>query len=179
MWNCFYWPFSKTVNHQFTWKSWKSGTGCFHSLPDFLIHCLPSSLTQAFPLQKWVGNFTKFVDLWDMRHEKTVFKVCVLVITNEVLVGWGPTNPSLGMTLTIKYYFPAFIHYIPCVVGVIPKEGSAGKEGLAVQQPTNPSLGMTTTKTLRSVFSWCASWIKRWIMGRPRKRGMNLMLPFS
>ena len=28
------------------------------------------------------------------------------------LAGWGPANPSLGMTPTIKYYSTAFIDYI-------------------------------------------------------------------
>ncbi len=47
-----------------------------------------------------------------MCHKKTDRKVFVVVIPNEGLVGWGPTNPSLGMTPTIKYYSTTFIHYI-------------------------------------------------------------------
>ncbi len=47
-----------------------------------------------------------------MRHEKTDLKVFVVVIPKEGLAGWGPTNPSLGMTPTMKYYSTAFIDYI-------------------------------------------------------------------
>ena len=46
------------------------------------------------------------------RHEKTDFKVFLVVIPKEGLAGWVPANPSLGMTLTIKYYSTAFIDYI-------------------------------------------------------------------
>ena len=48
----------------------------------------------------------------DVRHKKTDFRVFVVVIPNEGLAGWGPVNPSLGMTPTIKYYSTAFIGYI-------------------------------------------------------------------
>ncbi len=48
----------------------------------------------------------------DTRHEKTDLKVLVVVIPKEGLVGWGPANPSLSMTPTIKYYSTAFIDYI-------------------------------------------------------------------
>ena len=37
-----------------------------------------------------------------MSHEKTDLKVFVVVITKEGLVGWGPANPSFGMTPTIN-----------------------------------------------------------------------------
>ncbi len=47
-----------------------------------------------------------------LRHEKTDLKIFVVVIPKEGLAGWGPTNPSLGMTPTIKYYSTAFIDYI-------------------------------------------------------------------
>ncbi len=36
----------------------------------------------------------------DAHHEKTDLKVFVAVIHKEGLAGWGPTNPSLGMTST-------------------------------------------------------------------------------
>ncbi len=49
---------------------------------------------------------------YDTHHEKTDLKVFVVVIPKEGLAGWGPANPSLGMTPTIKYYSPAFIEYI-------------------------------------------------------------------
>ncbi len=39
-------------------------------------------------------------------------KVFVVVIPKEGLAGWGPANPSLGMTPTIKYYSTNFIDYI-------------------------------------------------------------------
>ncbi len=66
------------------------------------------------------------------------------------------------------------------VVGVIPKEGSAGPE------PTNPSFGMTTTKTLRSVFSWHVSSVSgpiqiikspRWVVWF--HQGANTQLPLT
>ncbi len=47
----------------------------------------------------------------DARHEKTDLKVVVVVIPKEGLAGWGPANPSLGMTPTLKYYSTAFIDY--------------------------------------------------------------------
>ena len=75
-------------------------------------------------------------------HGKTDLKVLVVVIPKKGLAGWSPTNLSLGMTATIKYYSIAFVDY-NSVVGVIPKKGLAGPK------PANPSLGMTTTKTLR------------------------------
>ncbi len=37
------------------------------------------------------------------RHEKTDLKVFVVVIPKEELAGWGPANPSLGMTPTTEY----------------------------------------------------------------------------
>ena len=39
----------------------------------------------------------------DARHEKTDFKVFVVVILKEGLAGWGPANLSLGMTPTTEY----------------------------------------------------------------------------
>ena len=48
----------------------------------------------------------------DACHKKTDLKVFVVVIPKEELKGWGPTNPSLGMTPIIKYYSTAFIDYI-------------------------------------------------------------------
>ena len=45
----------------------------------------------------------------DARHEKTNLKIFVVVIPKEGLAGWGPANPSLGMTLTTKYYSTDFI----------------------------------------------------------------------
>ena len=36
-------------------------------------------------------------------HEKTDLKVFVDVIPKEGLVGWGPANPSLGITTTTEY----------------------------------------------------------------------------
>ena len=50
--------------------------------------------------------------LYEVHHEKTDIKVLVMVIPNKGLAGWGLTNPSLGMTLTIRYYSTAFIDYI-------------------------------------------------------------------
>ncbi len=61
------------------------------------------------------GNVSILCQLWaqnDMRHEKTDLKIFVVVIPKEGLAGWGPANPSLGITPTIKYYSTAFIHYI-------------------------------------------------------------------
>ena len=39
----------------------------------------------------------------EARHKKTGFKVFVVVIPKEGLAGWGPANPSLGMTPTTEY----------------------------------------------------------------------------
>ncbi len=39
----------------------------------------------------------------DACHEKTDFKVFVIVMPKEGLAGWGPANPSLGMTPTTEY----------------------------------------------------------------------------
>ena len=39
----------------------------------------------------------------DERHEKTDLKVFVVVIPKDGLAGWGPANPSLGMTPTTEY----------------------------------------------------------------------------
>ena len=50
--------------------------------------------------------------LFDTRHKKIDLKVFVDVIPKEGLAGWGPANPSLGMSPTIKYYSTAFIDYI-------------------------------------------------------------------
>ncbi len=36
-------------------------------------------------------------------HREKRFKVFVIVIPKEGLAGWGPANPSLGMTSTIEY----------------------------------------------------------------------------
>ena len=47
----------------------------------------------------------------DVRHEKTD-KIFVDAIPKEGLTGWGPANPSLGMTPPLKYYSIAFIDYI-------------------------------------------------------------------
>ncbi len=47
----------------------------------------------------------------DARHEKTDLKVFVVVIPKEGLAGCGPTNTSVGMTPTTKYYSTAFIDY--------------------------------------------------------------------
>ena len=44
----------------------------------------------------------------DARHGKTDLEVFVVVIPKEGLAGWGPANPSLGVTPTIKYYSAAF-----------------------------------------------------------------------
>ena len=38
-----------------------------------------------------------------VRHEKTDLKVFVIVKPKEGLAGWGPANPSLGMTQTTEY----------------------------------------------------------------------------
>ncbi len=51
-------------------------------------------------------------DTIDAHHEKTDLKVFVVAIPKEGLAGWGPTNPSLGMTPAIIYYSTAFIDYI-------------------------------------------------------------------
>ena len=40
---------------------------------------------------------------FDVRHEKTDLKVFVVAILKEGLAGWGPANPSLGITPTMKY----------------------------------------------------------------------------
>ena len=66
----------------------------------FMLQCnviSPAENEQAFPLRVQV----------DVRHEKTDLKVFVVVIPKEGLAGWGPANPSLGMTPTIKYYSTA------------------------------------------------------------------------
>ncbi len=39
----------------------------------------------------------------------TDLKVFVVVIPKEGLAGWGPANPSLGMTPTIKYYSSSLV----------------------------------------------------------------------
>ncbi len=39
-----------------------------------------------------------------MHYEKTGLNVFVVVIPKEGLVGWGPANPSLGMTPTTEYF---------------------------------------------------------------------------
>ena len=105
------------------------------------------SVFQRWPMNSWRNCLTihrltypKCVHSFDMHHEKTDRKVFVVVIPIEGLVGWGPANPSFGMAPTIKYYSNAFIDY--SVFVVIPKEGLVGP--------------LTVTKTLRSVFSWCA-----------------------
>ena len=41
--------------------------------------------------------------LCDVRHEEIDLKVFVVVIPKEGLAGWGPANPSLGMTPTTEY----------------------------------------------------------------------------
>ncbi len=41
----------------------------------------------------------------DVRHEKTDLKVFIVVIPKEGLAGWGSAHPSLGMTMTIQYYY--------------------------------------------------------------------------
>ncbi len=40
---------------------------------------------------------------FDACHEKTDLKVFVVAIIKEKLAGWGPNNPSLGMTATSEY----------------------------------------------------------------------------
>ncbi len=56
----------------------------------------------------WYDNekILKLVLAWrssfDARHEKKDLKVFVVVIPKEGLAGWGPINPSLGMTPTIN-----------------------------------------------------------------------------
>ena len=42
-------------------------------------------------------------DVYDERHKKTDLKVFIVVIPKEGLAGWGPINPSLGMTPTTGY----------------------------------------------------------------------------
>ncbi len=39
----------------------------------------------------------------DARHKNTDLKVYDVVIPKDGLAGWGPANPSLGMTLTTEY----------------------------------------------------------------------------
>ncbi len=57
--------------------------------------------------------FTRlFIPTDDTCNEKIDLKVLFVVIPKEGLEGRGPANPSLGMTLTIKYYSTAFIDYI-------------------------------------------------------------------
>ncbi len=41
----------------------------------------------------------------DTHHKKKDLCCC---LTTEGLVGWGPINPSLGMTPTIKYYSTSY-----------------------------------------------------------------------
>ncbi len=81
-----------------------------------------------------------------MRHEKTDFKVFVVVIPKE---GWASVAVPI-LLLTWHRLFENIIYDVSRVkfrkVGVIPKEGWA--------RP----FGMTTTKTLRSLFSWPASY---------------------
>ena len=50
--------------------------------------------------------------LFKVCHEETDLKVFVVVMPEEGLAGWGPSNPSFGMTLTIKYYSTACTDYI-------------------------------------------------------------------
>ena len=40
---------------------------------------------------------------YDACHEKTDLKVFIVVMLKEGLAGWGPANPSLGMTPTTEY----------------------------------------------------------------------------
>ncbi len=56
-------------------------------------HGTSTSRVQGLPVQET-----------DVCHKKTDLKVFVVVIPKEGLAGWGPANPSLGMTPTIKYY---------------------------------------------------------------------------
>ena len=48
----------------------------------------------------WQG-LCHFRDSIDVSHEKTDLKVFVVV--QEGLAGWGPANPSLGITPTREY----------------------------------------------------------------------------
>ena len=52
----------------------------------------------------------KLTKTYDAGHKKTELKI--VVIPKEGFACWDPANPSLGMTLTIKYHSNAFIDYI-------------------------------------------------------------------
>ncbi len=62
------------------------------------------SYKQKLLLQKHI--ICHVLNIKDVRHEKTDLRVFVVFIPR------GPANPSLGMTPTIKYYYPAFKDYI-------------------------------------------------------------------
>ncbi len=87
----------------------------------------------------------------EARHEKTDLKGFVAVIPKE---GWprvARAHPSFGMTPTFREY------NLRCQQSQILKSRCHTKRRMGAATHAHPSFGMTTTKTLRSVFSWCAS----------------------
>ncbi len=46
---------------------------------------------------------SSIVSLCDACHGKTDLKVFVVVISKKGLAGWGPADPSLGITQTTEY----------------------------------------------------------------------------
>ena len=70
-------------------------------------------IRKILPYLDMLMNVTSIpLSIYDMHHEKTDLKVFVDVIPKEGLAGWGPTNPSLGVTTTLKCYSTTFIDYI-------------------------------------------------------------------
>ena len=87
--------------------------------------------------------------LFDVRHEKKDFKVFVVLIPKEGLVGGAlPILILVWHRLKICNALPSQI--ITC-------SRCHTKRRIGEAPPTNPSFGMTMTKKLRSVFSWCVS----------------------
>ncbi len=58
---------------------------------------------QKAPREAGIHVHRQKLKTFDARHKKTELKVFVVVIPKEGLAGWGPTNPSLGMTPTREY----------------------------------------------------------------------------
>ncbi len=63
------------------------------------------------------------VEILEMKLQYTCEPCHGRMCLRSFVVVIGPTNPSLGMTSTVKLYSAAFTDYILYVVGVIPKAG--------------------------------------------------------
>ncbi len=80
--------------------------------------------------------------------ENTPYDLC-RCRTKRSIVGWGPANPSVGMTQTIEY--------ISCKgsrVRFYSRCHTQRRIGHCRGPAANPSLRMTTTKILRHDFPW-------------------------